>query len=75
MTAKRKEELAQHRAEISAKDQKLLRAGQLVDGIKQIKDAWARAPAENINLLPEMVSVGKGKAQKGKRKMVATRRG
>jgi small subunit ribosomal protein S35 len=68
LTAERKAELARYREAAAAKDQQRLLAGQLMDGVKQIEDAWARIPVAAKEALPEMIMAGKGpRGQKGKK--------
>ena len=72
MTEARQAELAKFRENAELRDQRRMLTGQLVDGIKQIEEAWAKGPAQPT-ALPEMAVVG-GKGAKGKGKRVAIRR-
>jgi hypothetical protein len=58
--------LAAYRQNAAMKDQELMFTGQLVDGIKQIEEAFAR-PAPTREALPEMASAAKGAKGKGGR--------
>ncbi|KAG0645897.1 37S ribosomal [Hyphodiscus hymeniophilus] len=73
MTRERKEELAKLRANAELKDQRRLLTGQLVDGVKQIEEAFSRAAAQP-SPVPAMAMAGKGAGTKGKAKKVAVRR-
>lgn len=72
MTAERRVELAKLRENAELRDQRRMLTGQLVDGIKQIEEAWAKGPVQPA-ALPEMVMAG-GKGAKGKGKRLAVRR-
>jgi hypothetical protein len=73
MTAERQAELAQYREASAVRDQERVTAGQLVDGVKEIREAWARKPESTTGALPEVVMAGRGiKGQRPKR--VALRR-
>ena len=66
LTGKRREELKNFRENAELRDQRRMLTGQLVDGIKQIEDAWAKSPAQPAPL-PEMAMGGRGVKGKGKR--------
>jgi small subunit ribosomal protein S35 len=66
MTARRRAELISLRENAELRDQRRLLTGQLVDGVKQIEDAWSKSPAQPT-ALPEMAMAGKGIRAKGKR--------
>ena len=59
MTKERQKELAELRANAELTDQRRLLTGQLVDGIKQIEEAFSKAAAQPVSI-PEMVMAGKG---------------
>jgi hypothetical protein len=69
MTPERRAELDKLRENAALKDQRRLLTGQLVDGVKQIQDAFAKAPAPPV-AIPEMIMAG----GKGRGKKVAVRR-
>lgn len=66
MTKARREELVKIRENAELRDQRRMLTGQLVDGIKQIEEAWAKGPAQPA-ALPEMAMAGRGAKGKGKR--------
>jgi uncharacterized protein YPO0396 len=71
MTRERQAELKKLRENAELRDQRRLLTGQLVDGIKQIEEAFSKVAAQPA-ALPEMVMAGK--SGKGKGKKVAVRR-
>ena len=68
LTEERRAELARYRQEAELKDQSKLLSGQLVDGVKQIEQAFTKRAPE---ALPEMVMAG---GTKGRGKTVSVRR-
>lgn len=69
MTRERRAELDKLRENAALRDQRRLLTGQLVDGVKQIQEAFAKAPAQPV-ALPEMAMAG----GKGRGKRVAVKR-
>ena len=72
MTGERKEELAKLRANAELRDQRRLLTGQLVDGVKQIEDAFSKIAAQPV-AVPEMVIAGKGAKGKGNKRLAVKR--
>jgi len=58
MTTARREELARLRENSDLKDQRRMLTGQLVDGIKQIEEAFAKG--QEPKPFAELMMVGKG---------------
>jgi len=66
MTKERRAELEKIRANAELRDQRRMLTGQLVDGIKQIEEAFSKVVAQPT-AVPEMVMAGKGAKGRGKR--------